>query len=122
MKKSLLFLAVLMAFFISNDIMAQTDSCSFSGVHYTDAQDAKCLECLVNNQKFRQKIEKLELAKVELIQWNADQLMEIEQLRDQNMSLIHQVNKLERKKNIWRSVVFGCVSIIAIETVVILIK
>ena len=98
------------------------DSCGCPGIHYTDIQDANCLECLMNRTKLLQKINILEIQKKEFSQYVADQQIEIDKLRNENDILFDQNVKLEQSKRTWRSITFSFLGIIAIETAIILIK
>ena len=98
------------------------DSCGCSGIHYTDDQDVKCLECLINRSKHLDKIEKLQIQKIEFAEYVQDQKIEIEILRDEKALLMDENAKLERSKQFWRSATFAAVGLIVVETVIILIK
>jgi hypothetical protein len=84
--------------------------------------DANCLECLVNKPKYLNKIEKLEIHKIESIQYIDDQKMEIDKLRDENMQLIHENGELKKSKKNLKTVIFATLGIIAVETTILLVK
>lgn len=91
------------------------DSC----ICYTDAQDARCLECLINAPKRISQIETLQdevsirLAELEL----AGEL--ITEQGERISDLEAKLSESERKRAVTRKLFFGALTVIAVETIVI---
>lgn len=117
MKKLLIIIALL----TSPAAIAQVDTCKCGGIHYTDKQDANCLECLHNKKTLqgnlnacREKTEKLQ-EKFDVCHLHEEILLE------ENRDLKAENAKEQRSKRIWRGVAIGAALLAILEATAILI-
>lgn len=121
MKKILYFCAFCAIVLTTPAAIAQVDSCGCGGIHYTDKQDANCLECLHNKKQMqtnlnacREKNEKLQE------KFDVCHLHE-ELLTEENGDLKAENAKEQRSKRIWRSVGLGAIAVAILEAALIFI-
>jgi hypothetical protein len=115
MRKLILAVSFLACF---SNLNAQIDTC----ICYTNTQDVRCLECLLNAPKKAQQIVELQEKSKKQDDYIESLKLERDKIRIQNEALRNDLESETKKKRAWRAITASTCGVILVETLLLLRK